>query len=484
MQPLNASVRLANMKYLSLLLLLTSILRVEITLASVADTTLNEKHYTKKQLDNDVNYLVHTIADVHPDMYHSIGQKQYKKLTDSVLWALRDGMTGKQAWPIISRLIGALNEGHSSFKFPDDLIANLKAGGNTLFPVNIREFDGRYFVVRADGSAEDVLLPGDKIISINHISASNLVDILSAGMGGLRLWRANDVCQNMIPYLDLNNIHGPYRISYMRGNNVDSVSLSAVSFADYISHLKAKAGKLPKIPKPADHDFKYLDNGKAYLSINSLREDTAKFKHFLDSVFTALKQAQPNALIIDLRQNGGGNSALGETLLSYITDKPFRMTGGVKWKVSQEYKDQLNERLKGEGAKQMDYYFSKANGTILTSEGNAPKKHLGNALLYKGRVIVLIGPKTFSSANMLANTIQDYKLATLVGEPSGEPANDYGELITVKLPNTGFTFTTSTKQFIRANGDAKDQHPVLPAYTVHDDPLTTVDEVLEYAKKM
>ena len=453
-------------------------------MASATDTTLNEKHYTKRQFNDDVNYLVHTIADVHPDMYHSISQKRYKQLTDSVLAALHDGMTGKQAWPIISRLVGALNEGHSGFSFPGDLIANLKAGGNTLFPVNIREFDSKCFVVRADGSAEDVLLPGDKIISINHIDAANLVDILSAGMGGLKLWRANDVCQNMIPYLDLNNIHGPYRISYIRGNKVDSVSLNAVSFTDYVSRLKAKAGKLPKLPKPADHDFKYLDNGKAYLSINSLREDPANFKHFLDSVFTLLKQSQPNTLIIDLRQNGGGNSALGETLLSYITDKPFRMTGGVKWKVSQEYKDQLNERLNGEGAKQMDYYFNKANGTIFTSQGDVQKKPLENALFYKGRVIVLIGPKTFSSANMLANTIQDYKLATLVGERSGEPANDYGELITVKLPNSGFTFTTSTKQFMRANGDAKDQAPVLPAYTVHDDPLTTIDEVLEYAKRM
>ena len=95
----------------------------------------------------------------------------------------------------------------------------------------------------------------------------------------------------------------------------------------------------------------------------------------------------------------------------------------------------------------------------------------------------MIGPKTFSSANMLANTIQDYKLATLIGAPSGEPANDYGELIFVKLPNTGFTFTTSTKQFIRANGNAKDQHTVLPDYVVSDNPQTAVDEVLEYAIK-
>jgi C-terminal processing protease CtpA/Prc len=97
---------------------------------------------------------------------------------------------------------------------------------------------------------------------------------------------------------------------------------------------------------------------------------------------------------------------------------------------------------------------------------------------------VLIGPNTFSSANMTANAIQDYHLATLVGEPTGEPVNDYGELIFLRLPNTGLSFATSTKQFVRANGDSKDPHPVLPKYTIADDPTTPQDEALEFVKKL
>jgi len=72
----------------------------------------------------------------------------------------------------------------------------------------------------------------------------------------------------------------------------------------------------------------------------------------------------------------------------------------------------------------------------------------------------------------------------LVGEPTGEPANDYGELIFLKLPNTGFTFSTLTKQFVRANGDAKDRSPVLPKYRISDNPATPQDEVLELVKSL
>jgi len=467
-----------------LLFFLLLLLTANILKASKIDTAGAEKHFTKKQLEDDVKFLTATIADVHPHMYHSINQKQYQRLTDSVINELADGMTGKQAWPLISRLVGALGEGHSSFNLPGNFATDLKKGGNVLFPVSIREFNGKYFVVKADGSGEDALMPGDNISSINGIGAAQLIDDLSRHMGGLKLWRANDVCRNIIPYLDIYNIHGPYHISFLRGGRSDSVTLKPVSFADYVSYIRAKAGKSTAIPLTRDLSFSYLESGKAYLSINSLTAKPEIFKYFLDSVFTQLKQTPSATLIIDLRRNGGGNSALGETLLNYITDKPFRMQGGVKWKVSQEYKNQLSKGMNAEAVESMAYYMNAENGSVLESGDSKPQKHAASQLLFKGKVVVLIGPRTFSSANMLANTIQDYNLATLVGEPSGEPANDYGELITVVLPNTGFSFTTSTKQFIRANGNSTDGQPVLPKYSVYDDPLTPVDEVLEFAKKM
>jgi len=452
--------------------------------ATVPDTSAKERQFTRAELEADVRYLIGTVANVHPDMYHSIGRKQYQELTDNVIKQLHDGTTEKEAWQLMAPLIGSLNEGHSNLNYPNDLVGGLKTGKALLFPVTLREFDGKCLVVRADGSAEDLLLPGDRIVSINGTKAPQLVDNLSTCSGGLRLWRANDVCRNIVVYMYMYNIGAPYHISYLRGDKIDSVTLKPVAFTDYISRLKAKAAKVPPVAKPSDYSFSYPDAGMARLDINSLTAKPEIFKHFLDSVFTSLQQTGAKKLIIDLRRNGGGSSALGEMLLGYITGKPFRMTGGVKWKISSEYKGQLKKNLDSAGLKNMAYYLNGKDGEVLENEGGKPEKPADNALLFKGKVLVLIGPKTFSSANMLANAIQDYKLATLIGEPSGEPANDYGELIFVKLPNTGFTFTTSTKQFIRANGDAKDQHTVLPAYTVHDDPLTAVDEVVEYAKKL
>lgn len=450
--------------------------------ASTGDTTVIAKRFSKKQLGDDVSYIVSTINNVHPGMYHSISKQAYQQVVDSVLNVLKDSMTEKQAWPAMARLVGILGEGHSTFNYPDGLVNQLKNGGHLLFPVLIKEFDGTHLIVRTDASGKDLLLPGDQVTSINGISASKLIDTLSGYAGGLKLYRAIDVCRNLVTYLYLYNINSPYYINYLRNGVVGTVTLNAVSWTELVSNITAKAKTVSKLPAPVGYSFSYLDEDRAYLVINSLTAQPQVFKQFLDSSFAILNTTRPKQLIIDLRRNGGGNSALGEMLLGYITDKPFRMAGGVKWKVSKEYKEQLNDRLKGEGQQQMGYYFNAANGTIIADSGGKPGKPAKNPLLYKGRVTVLIGPHTFSSANMLANTIQDYKLATLAGEPSGEPANDYGELILLKLPNTGFTFYTSTKQFVRANGNSKDPNPVLPGIRIADNPLTPNDEVLDFIK--
>ena len=107
-----------------------------------------------------------------------------------------------------------------------------------------------------------------------------------------------------------------------------------------------------------------------------------------------------------------------------------------------------------------------------------------NPLRYKGRVAVLIGTGTFSSANMLTNAIKDFQLATLIGEQTAEPANDFGEIFSFMLPNTHIVATTAIKMFLRANGDEKDFTGIKPdieAANTLDDIRQKKDRVMERA---
>ena len=427
--------------------------------------------------------MVRNMEEVHPDLYHDISKEELARKIDSINATITDSLTAEQAWPKFATIIGAINEGHTSIKWPDEFLNSLLQDRTFLFPVFIREFDGEALIVRYDVSIEKQLQTGDRVLSINGEGVANLMSRLTKFVGGLPSWKNLSVVQDLSSYLAVTRMQGPYKLIYSRNGKQDSVSLQALPRQMLFTNLTAVRGSnRTAIPS---YEFSRIDNNIGYLNFRSM-VNPQEFDYFIDSVFNAIKAGPVNALIVDLRRNGGGNSALGDRLLSHFTTKKYRMAAGMKWKISQQYKDHYNslpvemQYLRDNDLEKK--YMKGKKGTFIEekSELVTPKERANR---YNGNVYFLIGPNTFSSANMLANAVKDFQLATLIGEPTGESPNDYGELITLKLPNTGITFFTSTKQYIRANGDANDRNPVLPDHFIKDDPTTSVDEVLEFAVK-
>lgn len=57
----------------------------------------------------------------------------------------------------------------------------------------------------------------------------------------------------------------------------------------------------------------------------------------------------------------------------------------------------------------------------------------------KGRLFAIIGPATFSAAQMLVDALEKYTNVTFVGEPTGSKGNTYGDSRKITLPNCGIT---------------------------------------------
>src|SRR5579885_2596202 len=65
-----------------------------------------------------------------------------------------------------------------------------------------------------------------------------------------------------------------------------------------------------------------------------LRSDWQKF---LLATFRTVQEKHLTGLIVDLRNNDGGDSNLGDDLLDYLADKPYRMASRKEWKFSRRY---------------------------------------------------------------------------------------------------------------------------------------------------
>ncbi|WP_082886513.1 S41 family peptidase [Flavisolibacter tropicus] len=433
------------------------------------------QRFSKQQIEADLAFMVHAMENAHPNLYHSISKEQYSKLKDSIVAALKDSMTRDEARPSFVKMIAAINEGHTTFRNSLEFVYDINEAKKPVFAVMMESFDGQYLVVKKDYSPNATLQAGDRVIKINGHRVDSLVNRMTGYYGGLPQWRQALVIEALMIDLYRDGVRAPFDVEYVNGKERKKARLEGLPLQ---ALMQAARGNQPvKIP----FTFERLENNIGYLNFRDMdRMYKQTFDTFLLKTFTAIQQQPVNGLIVDLRENGGGDSELGDNLLQHITDKPYRMSGGVVWKISQEYKNYIGKMDSAHQAS-MTHYTERKNGEFLTGGDNAPEKPEYNGLRYKGKVCFLIGNHTFSSANMLAATVMDYKLATLIGEMSGEAPNDYGDIFPIKLPQTGMSCMTSSKQFLRPNGDKNDMNPVLPNIYVKQNAATNEDEVLQRA---
>jgi hypothetical protein len=98
-----------------------------------------------------------------------------------------------------------------------------------------------------------------------------------------------------------------------------------------------------------------------------------------------------------------------------------------------------------------------------------------------GHPYVLIGPNTFSAAEMNARDMQHRLKAILVGEPTGGTENSYGEVKQVQLPNSGIHVAYTIKFFGNQKAAPFTPQPEISAPRTLADDLAGRDAALEAA---
>lgn len=450
------------------------------------------KRFTPEELRDDLSMLMETLEAVHPNLYAYTPKAEVDSLRRTIDEGLTTPLTRAEFYFKVAPLVAQIGDGHTNVDVPWEEFSQYRSNGGLAFPFNVAydTLDG--LTIARNYSGDSTLAVGDRILSINGSSADSLAAVYLRGFSGERMtFRQQRLAGAFRMLLWLDKILSPYDLIVWSKSSEDRIAKRVAGVTvQVVLHTDSLLSK--NNAAPPNYCFERLTDNIGYIDFRAMVDDQ-KFSEFLTTTFTDIHVHPVRGLITDLRNNGGGSSRLGDDLLSFITDSSYRLAARKEWKMSAQYKAYLLKHVPWwirwfpftwvipEARK----YLGAHDGEIVVDTALA-ERHEANRLRYSGKECFLIGPRTFSSAMMLANAVGDYRLATLIGEETGGIPNAYGDIYPFDLPNTKLSVTVSSAYFVRANGDEKDRRGVMPDIEVRqtqEDARAGRDTVLERARQ-
>ena len=432
-------------------------------------------------LREDLAVLYDTIRQSHPNMYAYVSEAEVSRIWTRTIAAVDRHMTKKEFYWLAAPSVAALQNGHTFLAPPYQDFAQYLDRGGKCFVVPFRCSETG--VVLGRGML-DSLPVGARVITTNGEDASVFVQRVARCVASERQ-AANFVVpfhrsMAMWFWLAGYDTSTPLKLQVRTSDGEQrECEVRAVNKVDILAKKQQK-------PQPANYAFRMLpEHNAGLLEFNLCMEDDQRpFREFLAEAFRALHERRAGDLIIDIRSNPGGDSWLGDLLMSYLTDKPFSQADVEKIRISPLLREVAGDQME---VIEREYLDGKKpqNGEVCTVRPS-PTKPQPVEWSYRGRVYLLIGQANYSSAAMLASAMKHYGLATLIGEETGESTAQYGNILSFTLPNTGLQAGVAAKYFVMAGG-SEDGRGVIPHYEVGlslEDRVSDRDMVMESVMTM
>jgi len=198
------------------------------------------------------------------------------------------------------------------------------------------------------------------------------------------------------------------------------------------------------VTKQKEYDFYEVNDSVNYLRLTSFDHKLlSELNRFYDSI-SAFITNKPS-LIIDLRNNGGGDERCYFNLMKFIYTNPLKVDQAYVFVTNDNIKSyEKLENYDAELIKRMKE--SKRNSFISLSKNNSAEWIINNASIRPEKIVLLYNKATASSAeSMITYCIQSKKITTM-GERSGGYTG-YGNVMNVDLPGGEFTLNTTTTAY-------------------------------------
>ena len=404
---------------------------------------------SRKQAEFDIDALVYGLSQVHPDIFSVCRQEDFFRAVNKAKTSLPDSVSNMELYRLTAPIVAMIGDGHTCLGVPFNTVFTEKL---ERLPVFVNVLTDRSIICTS--SLDSIIPKGSKILSINGVKSDDMLDSMMPFVSGER------------PHFKLSRIDGSfpglfhmlynakqYEVKYLPKNSKKPLihTFPAVTW----SEIKKRCPSTRNRKRHENYSFS-IDKANN-VAIMDFREfsNIPKMEHFADSMFAALRDNNIGNLIIDLRNNGGGNSRVGDILLRYISPEPFVQMDKSLVKITP-----LTSRLMGNNEVQLMFQFHEADSTGYIQPLSPEEGH------YTGTVYLLTSNKTFSSAGSFAWAFKECGMGTVIGEETGGMNVCYGDILMYPMPVSRMNTSISFKRFWQLRADENDIHGTIPDIAV------------------
>lgn len=360
----------------------------------------------------DIRYLGSELPRRHAKLFHTLSRAEFERDLAALEQQL-PSLSDLQVRLALHRIVAKVGDLHTSVV--------LTTEGLHRFPLDFHPFsDGIYVVASAPGFERAA---GSRLVAIDDTPIAQVETALARLVGCENAPCRRNHLPNQLVFAEFLHeqqlIRSPERATFtFEGADLERFSLelpaepdaaatAARTFVDRAAAAPEHQLWLQQQGKP--YWFTYLPTSRLlYFAYNRCVDDANDPFETVQRRFLELADNQPiDRVVIDLRRNGGGSERVLRPLIRQIARRP-----------------KLNRQ---------------------------------------GVLFVVMGGGTYSSAASHAVTFKEWTAATLVGEPTGQKPNAYGEKRELLLPNSRLPVAYATTFWRRVAGDPTSIEPDLAA---------------------
>jgi hypothetical protein len=351
---------------------------------------------------HDLDFLREQMPKTHGNLFHSMSRERFAASVEQLRRRLPK-LTTNQVKAEIMRLVAQVNDGHTRLR--------QETLGNHMLPVRLHYFADGLFVEAGEKSFANLV--GGKVVRIGAMSADAayaavrpLIPVDHENDLRRRLLAAELlVTPEVLQAIGASASDETVEVVVQKDERMTHDEMAAGPFRKWENHgwpidpkgwVNSRSSKAKTLPLWLQHahtnywDTFLVRENTVYVQFNEVHDAPGDepISTYFPRIFQESERRDVQRIVLDLRLNGGGNNQL----IRPVWHALLRC-------------ERLNR---------------------------------------KGRLWVLIGPKTFSAAVTLVGELEQNTNALFAGEPTGEPPNQWGDPVDLTLPNAGLVVQVST----------------------------------------